>query len=190
MGRLPAGGGGASGALLAAPPCQAAQLYPFCTPSPSPDLPSSPPTHINSLPQDFDYQPWHQISAAAKDFVGRLLTKDPARRMTVAEGLTHPWITDQAADVPLSTGAAPGGGSQDPAPAADGADPGAAARCVPPAGLLARCSACRPCRLRRAARPHRSPLLLAPWRLAAPLLQRSSAAWRRSRTRTASSACS
>ena len=28
--------------------------------------------------------------------------------MTVAEGLTHPWITDQAADVPLSTGAGPG----------------------------------------------------------------------------------
>ncbi|KAL4443603.1 hypothetical protein ABPG75_011340 [Micractinium tetrahymenae] len=58
---------------------------------------------ILSRPVDFDYQPWHQISAAAKDFVGRLLEKDPAKRMSVSEGLTHPWITEQAADVPLST---------------------------------------------------------------------------------------
>ena len=34
--------------------------------------------------QDFDYQPWHQISAAAKGFVGRLLDKDPSRRCGAA----------------------------------------------------------------------------------------------------------
>ncbi|PSC72461.1 calcium-dependent kinase 1 [Micractinium conductrix] len=57
---------------------------------------------ILTKPVDFDYQPWHQISAAAKHFVGRLLDKDPARRMAVSQGLTHPWITEKAADVPLS----------------------------------------------------------------------------------------
>ena len=64
------------------------------------------PAFLPCLPcsQDFDYQPWHQISAAAKDFVGRLLEKDPDRRMRVAEALTHPWLTDKAADVPLSAG--------------------------------------------------------------------------------------
>lgn len=68
-----------------------------------PDLPASAPLRAPPL-QDFEYQPWHQISAAAKDFVGRLLEKDPARRMGVSQALTHPWITQQAADVPLSTG--------------------------------------------------------------------------------------
>jgi calcium-dependent protein kinase len=53
-------------------------------------------------PVDFDYQPWHQISAAAKDFVGRLLHKDPSKRMSVSQGLRHPWITEKNAEVPLS----------------------------------------------------------------------------------------
>ncbi|EFN57977.1 hypothetical protein CHLNCDRAFT_20239 [Chlorella variabilis] len=58
---------------------------------------------ILTKPVDFDYQPWNQVSAAAKHFVGRLLDKDAASRMTVAQGLLHPWITQEAADVPLST---------------------------------------------------------------------------------------
>ena len=69
--------------------------------NPPPPPPPGPPL----CAQDFDYQPWHQISAAAKHFVGRLLDKDPARRMAVSQGLTHPWITEKAADVPLSMGA-------------------------------------------------------------------------------------
>ena len=59
---------------------------------------------ILNKPVDFEYQPWPLLSAAAKDFVARLLDKDPARRATAAQALTHPWITDQASDVPLSTG--------------------------------------------------------------------------------------
>ena len=99
--------------------------------------------------QDFDYQPWHQISAAAKDFVvrsarpalahkeltvpqafcppnlfaschpasptglslpthcaqSRLLHKDPSKRMSVSQGLRHPWIVEENAEVPLSAGA-------------------------------------------------------------------------------------
>ncbi|GAB4819739.1 hypothetical protein N2152v2_006785 [Parachlorella kessleri] len=52
---------------------------------------------------DFDYQPWQQISDPAKDFVARLLEKDPAQRMTLPEALAHPWVTDHSAvpDVPL-----------------------------------------------------------------------------------------
>lgn len=54
---------------------------------------------------DFDYEPWHLISPAAKDFVGRLLTKDPAKRMSLVEAMQHPWITEQASvsDAPMST---------------------------------------------------------------------------------------
>ncbi|GAB0491268.1 hypothetical protein MMPV_002520 [Pyropia vietnamensis] len=35
---------------------------------------------------------WGDVSAAAKDFVSALLTKDPARRMTVEEAVAHPWL--------------------------------------------------------------------------------------------------
>ena len=38
-------------------------------------------------------EPWPQISAAAKDFVRRLLEKQPEARMMVDEALEHPWIT-------------------------------------------------------------------------------------------------
>lgn len=32
------------------------------------------------------------VSELAKDLVGRLLEKDPKKRMTAAECLDHPWI--------------------------------------------------------------------------------------------------
>ena len=35
---------------------------------------------------------WSHISGAAKDLIGRLLTVDPARRMTAAEALQHDWV--------------------------------------------------------------------------------------------------
>lgn len=35
---------------------------------------------------------WGHISQAAKDFISRLLTVDPARRMAAAEALQHDWI--------------------------------------------------------------------------------------------------
>ncbi|GAA0172924.1 non-receptor serine/threonine protein kinase [Lithospermum erythrorhizon] len=40
----------------------------------------------------FEEQPWPSLSSEAKDFVKRLLYKDPRRRMTAAQGLCHPWI--------------------------------------------------------------------------------------------------
>ncbi|KAI3665719.1 hypothetical protein L6452_44349 [Arctium lappa] len=40
----------------------------------------------------FDEVPWPTLSSDAKDFVKRLLNKDPRKRMTAAQALGHPWI--------------------------------------------------------------------------------------------------
>ncbi|XP_047155377.1 CDPK-related kinase 5-like isoform X1 [Vigna umbellata] len=40
----------------------------------------------------FDEPPWPSLSDEAKDFVKRLLNKDPRKRMTAAQALSHPWI--------------------------------------------------------------------------------------------------
>ncbi|XP_077213238.1 CDPK-related kinase 5-like [Tasmannia lanceolata] len=40
----------------------------------------------------FDEPPWPSLSPEAKDFVKRLLIKDPRKRMTAAQALSHPWI--------------------------------------------------------------------------------------------------
>ncbi|XP_058088700.1 CDPK-related kinase 5-like isoform X2 [Magnolia sinica] len=40
----------------------------------------------------FDEPPWPSLSSEAKDFVKRLLIKDPRKRMTAAQALGHPWI--------------------------------------------------------------------------------------------------
>ncbi|CAH1421059.1 unnamed protein product [Lactuca virosa] len=51
----------------------------------------------------FDEAPWPTLSSEAKDFVKRLLNKDPRKRMTAAQGLSHPWIrnTTNEVKVPL-----------------------------------------------------------------------------------------
>ncbi|KAJ0249131.1 CDPK-related kinase 2 [Hirschfeldia incana] len=40
----------------------------------------------------FDEPPWTSLSLEAKDFVKRLLYKDPRKRMTASQALMHPWI--------------------------------------------------------------------------------------------------
>ncbi|XP_073293911.1 CDPK-related kinase 5-like isoform X1 [Primulina huaijiensis] len=40
----------------------------------------------------YDEQPWPTLSSEAKDFVKRLLNKDPRKRMTAAQAMCHPWI--------------------------------------------------------------------------------------------------
>uniref|UniRef100_A0A2C9U7B0 Protein kinase domain-containing protein n=1 Tax=Manihot esculenta TaxID=3983 RepID=A0A2C9U7B0_MANES len=40
----------------------------------------------------FDEIPWPSLSPEAKDFVKHLLNKDPRKRMTAAQALSHPWI--------------------------------------------------------------------------------------------------
>ncbi|XP_057494650.1 CDPK-related kinase 5-like isoform X2 [Actinidia eriantha] len=40
----------------------------------------------------FDEAPWPSASSEAKDFVKRLLNKDPRKRMSAAQALSHPWV--------------------------------------------------------------------------------------------------
>lgn len=50
----------------------------------------------------FEEQPWPTLSSEAKDFVKRLLNKDPRKRMTAAQALCHPWINNSHnIEVPL-----------------------------------------------------------------------------------------
>eukprot|EP00833_Pecoramyces_ruminatium_P011161 jgi/Orpsp1_1/1185193/evm.model.c7180000092709.1 len=41
---------------------------------------------------------WDEISDNAKDFINRLLTVDPHKRITVKEALNHQWIATEATD--------------------------------------------------------------------------------------------
>nr|CAD1818916.1 unnamed protein product [Ananas comosus var. bracteatus] len=52
---------------------------------------------------DFRRNPWPSISDSAKDFVQRLLVKDPRARLTAAQALSHPWVREggNASDIPL-----------------------------------------------------------------------------------------
>lgn len=50
----------------------------------------------------FDDPPWPLLSSEARDFVKRLLNKDPRKRLTAAQALSHPWIKDSNdAKVPM-----------------------------------------------------------------------------------------
>ncbi|KAK6136855.1 hypothetical protein DH2020_029410 [Rehmannia glutinosa] len=40
----------------------------------------------------FNENPWPSLSSESKDFVRRLLHKDPSRRITAAQALCHPWL--------------------------------------------------------------------------------------------------
>nr|GMC66136.1 calcium-dependent protein kinase 18-like [Ipomoea batatas]GME21601.1 calcium-dependent protein kinase 18-like [Ipomoea batatas] len=52
---------------------------------------------------DFRRKPWPSISNSAKDFVKKLLVKDPYARLTAAQALSHPWVREGgiASDIPL-----------------------------------------------------------------------------------------
>ncbi|CAH2036248.1 unnamed protein product [Thlaspi arvense] len=47
----------------------------------------------------FDEAPWPFLSSEAKDFVKRLLYKDPRRRMSASQALMHPWIRGYNTDM-------------------------------------------------------------------------------------------
>ncbi|KAL0384179.1 UNVERIFIED_CONTAM: CDPK-related protein kinase [Sesamum radiatum] len=40
----------------------------------------------------FDVNPWPSLSPESKNFVSRLLDKDPSRRISAAQALCHPWV--------------------------------------------------------------------------------------------------
>ncbi|XP_047150957.1 calcium-dependent protein kinase 4-like isoform X2 [Vigna umbellata] len=52
---------------------------------------------------DFQRKPWPTISNAAKDFVKKLLVKDPRARLTAAQALSHPWVREggEASEIPI-----------------------------------------------------------------------------------------
>nr|KYP74047.1 Calcium-dependent protein kinase 28 [Cajanus cajan] len=52
---------------------------------------------------DFRRKPWPTISNAAKDFVKKLLVKDPRARLTAAQALSHPWVREggEALEIPI-----------------------------------------------------------------------------------------
>ncbi|RDX80619.1 CDPK-related kinase 5, partial [Mucuna pruriens] len=49
----------------------------------------------------FDEPPWPSLSDEARNFVERLLNKDPRKRMSAAQALSHPWIKNKDVKVPL-----------------------------------------------------------------------------------------
>ncbi|KAJ0103120.1 hypothetical protein Patl1_05278 [Pistacia atlantica] len=50
---------------------------------------------------NFSDSPWPAVSPEAKDFARRLLSKDPRKRMTAAQCLTHRWLRDENCAGPL-----------------------------------------------------------------------------------------
>uniref|UniRef100_A0A8C9ZH74 Calcium/calmodulin-dependent protein kinase 1Da n=1 Tax=Sander lucioperca TaxID=283035 RepID=A0A8C9ZH74_SANLU len=46
---------------------------------------------------EFDTPYWDDISDSAKDFIGSLMEKDPAKRFTCDQALRHPWIAGDTA---------------------------------------------------------------------------------------------
>ncbi|GMH24012.1 hypothetical protein Nepgr_025855 [Nepenthes gracilis] len=52
---------------------------------------------------DFRRKPWPSISNSAKEFVKKLLVKDPRARLTAAQALSHPWVREggSASEIPL-----------------------------------------------------------------------------------------
>ncbi|KDD73476.1 protein kinase, partial [Helicosporidium sp. ATCC 50920] len=60
-------------------------------------------------PVDFSSSTWRRVSAQAKDFVGQLLEKDPAARLTVAQAANHPWVRHAALapDAPMGASLVP-----------------------------------------------------------------------------------
>ncbi|XP_059623499.1 calcium-dependent protein kinase 28-like isoform X2 [Cornus florida] len=52
---------------------------------------------------DFRRKPWPNISSSAKDFVTKLLVKDPRARLTAAQALSHAWVREggNASEIPL-----------------------------------------------------------------------------------------
>ncbi|CAI0461680.1 unnamed protein product [Linum tenue] len=52
---------------------------------------------------DFRRKPWPTISNSAKDFIRKLLVKDPRARLTAAQALSHPWVREggDASEIPI-----------------------------------------------------------------------------------------
>jgi serine/threonine protein kinase len=45
---------------------------------------------------EFDLPCWQSVSSEAKDFISKLLDKNPVKRLTLGQAFQHPWIKDTA----------------------------------------------------------------------------------------------
>jgi len=59
---------------------------------------------IMNCDYDFDDECWDDVSELAKDFIQKLLVKDPQQRMTAEEAIEHAWLTTESPDTPLKIG--------------------------------------------------------------------------------------
>lgn len=50
-------------------------------------------TNVSFAKYSFDYAPFEEISSSAKDFIEKLLIKEPAKRMKAKNALKHEWLT-------------------------------------------------------------------------------------------------
>ena len=49
---------------------------------------------------EFDPEDWDVISDEAKDLIGKMLNKEPSKRISVIECLSHPWFDIAQSDKP------------------------------------------------------------------------------------------
>ncbi|XP_076853731.1 death-associated protein kinase 1 [Brachyhypopomus gauderio] len=58
--------------------------------------------NVSAVDYEFDEEYFSNTSALAKDFIARLLVKDPKKRMTIQDSLQHPWIKPKDTQQELS----------------------------------------------------------------------------------------
>ncbi|KTG38132.1 hypothetical protein cypCar_00007658 [Cyprinus carpio] len=58
--------------------------------------------NVSAVDYEFDEEFFSNTSALAKDFIARLLLKDPKKRMTILDSLQHPWIKPKDTQQALS----------------------------------------------------------------------------------------
>ncbi|KAL6465553.1 hypothetical protein MHYP_G00256860 [Metynnis hypsauchen] len=58
--------------------------------------------NVSAVDYEFDDEYFSNTSALAKDFIARLLIKDPKKRMTIQDSLQHPWIKPKDTQQALS----------------------------------------------------------------------------------------
>ncbi|XP_059406195.1 death-associated protein kinase 1-like isoform X2 [Carassius carassius] len=58
--------------------------------------------NVSAVDYEFDEEFFSNTSALAKDFITRLLLKDPKKRMTILDSLQHPWIKPKDTQQALS----------------------------------------------------------------------------------------